>query len=347
MDRIITGEISFMQEFHRFNRWIFMIDIGKLAVTVATVFMFGSSTSSGVTVTDSAESAHGWALTNVSVACVREKAGHASELGTQVVMGTPLRILNTEGGWHYVETPDGYRGYVIDNSLVYMSEEAMDAWRSSARYVVAVPDQTYVYELADNGHGHPMRVSDVVNGCVLEDGGGMADGKLAVRLPDGRKGFIGASEVQPLDQLAAREVNLDELVEFALNLMGTPYLWGGTSTKSMDCSGLTKICYLAQGVVLPRNASAQAKIGSVVDKTDVSSMRTGDLLFFGNASTGRVNHVGIYMDDGRFVHSSGRVKVNSIVSGDKLYHKQDLLAVRRLDKSDWRKMGLKNHRWYF
>ena len=85
------------------------------------------------------------ALPGVSVACVREAPGHAAELGTQVLMGMPLRILGAADGWVKVETPEGYTGYVIANSLETPTDKAFEAWRSSERVVVTAADQTYVY----------------------------------------------------------------------------------------------------------------------------------------------------------------------------------------------------------
>jgi cell wall-associated NlpC family hydrolase len=93
---------------------------------------------------------------------------------------------------------------------------------------------------------------------------------------------------------------------------GEPYLWGGTSTKSCDCSGLSKLSYFHNGIILKRNASQQALTGRRVEAKDWPTLRSGDLLFFGNPETGRVTHVAIYDHDGNYVHSSGRVKRNSV-----------------------------------
>lgn len=289
-----------------------------------------------------------WALPRVSVACVRENPGHASELGTQVIMGTPLKVTDASGTWKKIETPEGYSGYVIGNSLQMLSESEFDRWRQMPRVVVTSLDQTFVYGIPDTA-AVAERVSDVVNGSILElpEGMVMESGCLKVRLPDGRIGYISSNLVRDMSDWAELGCDKSRVLHYACVLTGTPYLWGGTSSKSMDCSGLTKICYLSQGVILPRNASQQARIGVAVDKSDVGAFQAGDLLMFGNKSTGRVNHVGLYIGNGRFIHCSGRVKVNSLHMNDKDYAALELLAVRRLGANDLETMGLRRHPWYF
>lgn len=301
------------------------------------------------------ENAHGetpqgmnWALPKVSVACVRENPGHASELGTQVVMGTPVRVIESRGAWKRIETPEGYKGFVIDNSLKQLSTAEMNAWQRAKRVVVTAHDQTYVYSVPDTTKKN-SRVSDVVNGVVLEvqTGGGVVNGCIPVYIPDGRKGYISSASVMDFDKWAEQDCNKGAVLDLAYSLMGIPYLWGGTSTKTMDCSGLTKICYLSQGIILPRNASQQAHIGIGVDKSDIDMFETGDLLLFGNKETGRVNHVGLYIGKGRFIHCSGRVKINSLKRGEAGYTPLELLAVRRLTRENLLEMSVKRHKWYF
>jgi gamma-D-glutamyl-L-lysine dipeptidyl-peptidase len=84
----------------------------------------------------------------------------------------------------------------------------------------------------------------------------------------------------------------------------------------MDCSGFVKTVYRLNGIELNRDASQQAQMGTEVNVgATFENSRTGDLLFFGQKGTGdrpeRVTHVGLYLGDRMFIHSSGRVRVSS------------------------------------
>ena len=104
----------------------------------------------------------------------------------------------------------------------------------------------------------------------------------------------------------------------ALALMGTPYRWGGTSPDSgFDCSGLVGYVFrTALGIELPRVSREMATKADAELIKDRDELQQGDLVFFGRK--GRVNHVGIYVGEGRFVHSpsTGKdVRVDSLVTG--------------------------------
>jgi len=115
-----------------------------------------------------------------------------------------------------------------------------------------------------------------------------------------------------------------KMAELAMSLLGIDYVYGGTTTKGFDCSGF--IYYIAKqyGYDLPHNSGRQSKLGTKVDKAD---LQLGDLVFFGPGGT--VNHVGMYLGDGVFIHSSSGgdcVKLNNL--SDNYYSKYYITARR-------------------
>ena len=93
-----------------------------------------------------------------------------------------------------------------------------------------------------------------------------------------------------------------DLISYARQFIGIRYKWGGTTPKGFDCSGYTSYVMKHFGVTIPRTSQEQSKSGTKVSK---SELRTGDLVFFGRSSTNKtVSHVGIYISNGNFIHSS-------------------------------------------
>ena len=129
---------------------------------------------------------------------------------------------------------------------------------------------------------------------------------------------------------------MESIEKTAKSLLGVPYLWGGTSTKMLDCSGFTKTVYFLNGVDLLRNASHQWRQGTPVEPgKKLENLRKGDLLFFGRRNDGKpkVTHVGIYLENGLFIHSSGLVHISSLDPDSELRDEariRGLLGARRI-----------------
>ena len=118
----------------------------------------------------------------------------------------------------------------------------------------------------------------------------------------------------------------DAVTATALEYLGVPYQWGGTTPRGFDCSGFTHYVYGRHGVELPRVAADQYGVGTPVDR---SSVRPGDLLFFETISEGP-SHVALALDDDYFVHAPsrrGKVRVERLSSD---YWASRYLGARRV-----------------
>lgn len=120
------------------------------------------------------------------------------------------------------------------------------------------------------------------------------------------------------------------IVNTADQYLGVPYVWGGETPKGFDCSGFTKYVFAKNGIELPRTSRQQVQVGEQV-ATSLASLRTGDLLFFAE-NYSRVDHVAIYVGEGRIIHatSSGReVRYDDLRSQRGAWFMEHMVAARR------------------
>ncbi len=101
----------------------------------------------------------------------------------------------------------------------------------------------------------------------------------------------------------------ENILSLARNFYYCPYLWGGKTALGIDCSGLVQVVFKVVGLNLLRDAAQQVHHGSVV--SFIEEAKPADLLFFDN-DLGHITHVGIYMGNGKIIHSSGRVRIDDV-----------------------------------
>lgn len=287
-----------------------------------------------------------WAHVRIPVACIRAGKGHPTEMVSQAIMGTPMRLLEDNGEWQRIQTPDGYIGYMNISSIATKNDIQMEDWRNAPRLVVTSPTEAKVYADAESSEPRET-VTELVNGSIVE---GTLDGngpRVKILLPDGRSGWVDRENMTTIETYAQQDIDIDLIMNTAYRLMGTPYLWGGASTKSVDCSGLIKVAYLANGIILMRDASQQIFTGIKIAPEDTDTLQAGDLLFFSHSTEGRIGHVAMYDKDGRYIHSSGRVKVNEMRDddedfGDRVYRGASRIkgavgttGITRVEKHPW------------
>jgi SH3-like domain-containing protein len=289
-----------------------------------------------------------WGLAALSVSNLRAKPDHESELVSQALMGTPMKILDYMDGWYRVQTPDEYIGWMDSGGLTRFNDSEMERWKNSNRYVY----NRIFGNILDSPDKKGKVISDLVL-CDLMEVESEVKGYLKMRFPDGRNGFVKKKDCISWQDWTGKKPDVQAILNLASQMMGFPYLWGGTSSKSADCSGFTKTAYYSQGIVLSRDASQQARYGQHPDFRNPDNLQPGDLLFFGRSAQ-RVTHTGIYIGNSHYIHASsafGRVHVNSIDPKSPEYfltEKKQLVAASRILNS-LNTDGIilvKDHPWY-
>lgn len=244
--------------------------------------------------------AEAW-LIAVPLADVRREPDPGSELVTQALYGSTLKVLGKRQGWLQVmvEIQGDYPGFVREDQAIRV------ALSEGARWLVVEPVAAVYDSPGDSGRavlnfyaGSSVTVLKGVT--VLKE-----NEWLEVEVPPLGKGWMKRGSLRQGVEVA---VSGQGLLETARRFVGVPYRWGGTSVEGIDCSGLTYIVCLVNGVYIPRDADAQFQYLKEhrVAKQD---LKPGDLVFF--STNGKfATHVGFYEGNGRFLSalsSTGKV----------------------------------------
>jgi hypothetical protein len=297
---------------------------------------------------------------------MRLQPDYESAVETQELMGTVVEIVGEKGYWREIVSPQPYQAWATEKGLTEMSAEELEAYKAAPKVMF---NDLYGHVYTQPGF-KSQTICDLVGGDIMRLNQKSLKGQwTAVMLPSGRTGYVPTRQLESHEgfmSIAKGEGNSESISEQkteaiiaqAYKLLGVPYLRGGMSAKGVDCSGLVRISYLMNGVLLPRNASQQIFCGETVPmETDtrfwdennrklpefitemqgrVKNLKRGDLVFFGTPAEGekkqRVTHVGIYIGDNHIIHSSHMVRINSLIPSDNDYYENShrLLGAIRL-----------------
>ncbi|MCR5545231.1 MAG: SH3 domain-containing protein [Lachnospiraceae bacterium] len=296
---------------------VISVNVEKDSEAYATLL----ATASDVTATGSSESTGVYGYNNIGIAQVdgnlnvRAEASESGEIVGKLPNNGACEVISVANGWAQI-TSGEVEGYVSTDYLV-TGEEAVSLAHELAAWVATVTgDGLRIRQEASTDAPIIINLSSGEKLEVEEDMGDWI--KVSV---DGEEGYVSADYVTVAEELedamTLEEITYGEgvsdvrvsLVNYALQFVGNPYVWGGTSlTHGCDCSGFVMSIYANYGIYLPHSSRAQAGYGT---KISASEAQPGDLFFYGS---GGISHVAIYIGNGQIVHASNKrtgIKISS------------------------------------
>jgi gamma-D-glutamyl-L-lysine dipeptidyl-peptidase len=269
----------------------------------------------------------------VPVANMYSHPSDKSEVVSQAIYGSNVKLLLASGEWSRIQTDDRYKGWVPSRHLRIILSG--DGYATSGAIVQVDSLFANVYTEPDVARHKPVvtipfgarleRVTEKLdaanqatpNQAAAKQSPG-PEGWIEVYLPDRRNAWIQASDVVA----DPKPLSIPESIELGKRFLGLPYLWGGRSSFGFDCSGFTQMLVGARGLNMPRDADQQAAWSGAVP-VERNDLQPGDLLFFG-ASAKSIVHTGMYIGDGQFIQDT--------TSG------HPVVQISRLDDDPWTKL---------
>ncbi len=235
-------------------------------------------------------------------------------------------VIREVDGWYLVDYNLDI-GYMSKDYIIFKERETLDlgfGWINSDINIREEPD-TSADLVCQAPYGETAYILGINNGWYKVQYEGQIGYVRSDLLDLTEKPPFNAESSSPSYTPAATVSPGMQVANFAINYLGTPYVWGGTTTSGFDCSGFTKYVYKQFGVTIRRTAAEQLGCGYAV-----SNLQAGDLVFFANtyAGAGAASHVGIYMGGNQFVHAAqGGVKITSL---SEPYYASRYVGARRI-----------------
>ena len=249
-------------------------------------------------------------IVNTPVASIYSKPQFKSELITQALFYESLKIIDKRKKWYKVKLLDGYEGW-IHSFYTYELFGKFEKNINISKYWVKKKFTNLIF---NDGTSLTLSFGSLLP--CLE-----FDNKIIIKLYDGREGELDKNDLSSYEN----PLKLCEFIDLHINqFLGIQYLWGGKSSFGFDCSGLIQTILNVCGVSkFPRDTFKQinSKFLSPISGTPSK----GDIIFFKKNNI--VNHVGIYINNNCFIHSSGSVKINSI-SNSSEYFSENLKSMK-------------------
>ena len=245
---------------------------------------------------------------------LRSEASTSASVGTQIPNTHRVAVLDAIDGWYKVAY-NGQNGFV---SADYVElSDIMNVQPGAAKITT---DILNVRSAPSTSGDIVTRLSKGTTAKII----GINTGWFKIELASGATGYIHPDYVEVVANsvsstaassgTAASGSVRSQVVDYASTFLGVPYVYGGGSPKGFDCSGFTSYVYKHFNVSLPHSSASQY---TSVSKVSRDNLQPGDLVFFASSAGGsRINHVGIYVGNGNFIHAP---RPGKVVCYDSLY----------------------------
>ena len=230
----------------------------------------------------------GYGVLRLSLVPMRANPSDASEMISQLLFGEHYMVLEAseDKKWLKIKNAfDGYEGWIDKKQHHQISKDYYDQI-GETEYKICIDLVSKILFKQQINHVVAGSILPLLNNPIFKDEENVA--------------FNGTSKT------LYQKWGVATMMNQANKYLNTPYLWGGRTPFGIDCSGFTQIVYKTGGYNIPRDSSQQILKGKEVEFAD---RRAGDLAFFTNAE-GRMNHVGLVMEDGKIIHASGKVRID-------------------------------------
>lgn len=224
---------------------------------------------------------------------MRKSPKSKSEVVSQALFSEEIALLEESGEWCKIKTLiDDYTGWTLKTGICSKKTPF-----PNDKLVITNRLATHIYEHPDTIYG-PILTLPFESRLSVIDYKNDDSRWLSVELLDARKAFVQRGDIGVL----ATKMNEKDLCLFSQEFLGLPYTWGGRSSFGYDCSGFVQMLYRQMGVSLPRDSKDQF-VASGFKGLSVNDLSSGDLVFFGSSKE-QIQHVGMSLGGGRFIHTS-------------------------------------------
>ncbi|MCX7746737.1 MAG: C40 family peptidase [Clostridia bacterium] len=287
---------------------------------------------------------------------IRKSPSTSGDVVTSFAKGIKVKILDSADGWYKV-TCDNMTGWAKRDFISVTGSSSTGSSTKSSSTKSSTTSSSTTRKGSLNTDGVNVRAKANLKAEVvasLEKGSTVSivsysDGWYKVKTSDGTIGWIFADFINVKSTKVSRSVQVPsvkttpskstkstkidtstggkDMISYSKKFLGVRYVYGGSSPKGFDCSGFTQYVFRKYGISINRVAADQAKQGKKVKR---SELKSGDLVFFDtNGGHNYINHVGLYIGNGKFIHASSGSRYKVVISEMAGFYDDAYMTARR------------------